>query len=87
MTLLTAKEIEVNYPQNTLIEGIQDKETGKWTSVMYRLKNDMIHKTLLSFNINENFEGFDTMEDAIEKMEEIAKNVVEHVQGLYKGDE
>lgn len=87
MTLLTALEIEANYPQDILIEGIQDKQTGKWTSVMYRLKDGNIHKTMLSFDITEEFKGFDTMEDAIEKMTELAEAAIKHVQGMYKGDE
>lgn len=87
MTLITALEIEANYPQDILIEGLQHKETGKWSSVMYRLKDNTIHKTMLSFDIGENFEGFDTMEDAVEKMEELAQTAITHVKGMYKGNE
>lgn len=87
MTLITALEIEANYPQDILIEGVQDKKTGKWVSIMHLLKGSDIHKTMLSFDISENFAGFDTMEDAIEKMEEIAQVAINYVKGAYKGNE
>ena len=74
MRLITALEIAGNYPDNILIAAAQHKETGKWTSLMYMLRDDkQIHKLMLSFDINEKFLGWDTEQEAIEKMEDVAK--------------
>lgn len=74
MTTLTAMEIASNYPNgDILIEGAQHKETGKWTSLMYMLRDGNIHKLMLSFDINEKFEGWETEKEAKDKMEELVQ--------------
>jgi len=76
MTVLTALEITTNYPDNILIEGHQDKESEKWTSLMYMTRNGDIHKLMLSFD---NF-PYDSKEEAITKMEDVVKMAIEHIE-------
>jgi hypothetical protein len=80
MNLITALEIASNYPNgNILIEAAQHKETSKWTSLMYMLRDGNIHKLMLSFDISEQFAGFDSKEEAISKMEEVAQAAIKYV--------
>ncbi len=79
MNLITALEIATNYPNgDILISAAQHKETGKWTSLMYLLRDKQIHKLMLSFDINENFAGWDTEQEAKDKMEEVAQAAINH---------
>ena len=74
MILLTALEIATNQPNgDILITAIQNKQTFKWSSFMYLMRDGKIHKLMLSYDINENFEGFDTEEIAKTKMEYLVK--------------
>ena len=74
MRLLTALEIATNQPNgDILITAMQHKETLKWASFMYLMRDGKIHKLMLSYDINENFEGFDTEEIAKTKMEDLVK--------------
>lgn len=69
MTILTAIEIATNHPNGDIsIEVVQDKETNKWSSFMYLMRDGNIHKLMLSFAINEKFKGFDTAKEAQEEM-------------------
>ena len=80
MNLITALEIASNYPNgDILITAVQHKETSKWTSLMYLLRDGYIHKLMLSFDINENFTGWDTEKEAKDKMEEVAKMAINHI--------
>lgn len=45
---------------------------------MYLLRDGHIHKTMLSFDINENFEGFNTKEEALSAMEELRDKAIEY---------
>ncbi len=79
MRLLTALEIATNQPNgDILIEAMQHKETHKWASFMYLMRDGQIHKLMLSFDINEQFEGFDTEELAKTKMEELVQVAITH---------
>lgn len=79
MTTLTALEIATNHPNgDILIEAVQHKETGKWTSLMYLLRDGNIHKLMLSFDINENFQGFETELEAKTKMDELCQVAIDH---------
>ena len=78
MNLITALEIASNYPNgDILIEATQHKD--KWTSLMYMLRDGHIHKLMLSFDISEQFAGFDSKEEAISKMEEVAQAAIKYV--------
>lgn len=79
MTLLTAYEIANNYPDNILIDAAQDKTTNKWLSAMYLIRNAQIHKTMLSFEINEGFSGFDSKEVAVAAMNEVAQAAIKYI--------
>lgn len=80
MNLITALEIATNYSNgDILITAVQHKETEKWTSLMYLLRDGEIHKLMLSFDINENFEGWDTEQEAKDKMEELAQAAITHI--------
>ena len=80
MTILTAIEIATNYPNgDILIDAAQHKSSNKWTSFMYLMRYGEMHKLMLSFDINENFPGFNTKEEAIAKMEEIAQTAIKYV--------
>jgi|AntAceMinimDraft_4_1070372.scaffolds.fasta_scaffold01637_8 hypothetical protein len=67
----------------------QDKETGKWSGVVYLYKNGHIHTTLFSSNC-----VFDTKDIAISKMKEIVEKIkkmdmnseIEKLRDLLKGD-
>lgn len=77
MRLLTALEIATNYETNDLlVSATQHKETLKWGSFLYLLRNGEIHKLMLSFDINEKFEGFDSEEEAKLKMEELVEAAI-----------
>lgn len=81
MNLITAIEIDFNYPNgDILIEAAQHKETKKWASLMYLLRDGSIHKLMFSFDINEKFPGFDTKEEAVAKMEELAQVAIKYVE-------
>ena len=75
MTLLTALEIATNQPNgDVLIVAMQHKETLKWASFMYLMRDGHIHKLMLSYDIGVNgFEGFETEEIAKTKMEDLVK--------------
>lgn len=94
MTLLTAIEISQNYPNYILIDATQHKETGKWVSSMYRLKDWVnpldenaiptkeIHKIMLSFDFSDDFQGWDTKEDAIDNMKNAAEVAIKYVKEM-----
>jgi len=87
MNLLTVLEIANNYPEYILIDAAQDKETGKFASFMYRLKewsNPLdekaktrkdIHKLMLSTN-----PVFEAKEKAISAMKEIAESAIKYIK-------
>ncbi len=79
MRLLTALEIATNQPNgDILIEAMQHKETLKWASFMYMMRDGQIHKLMLSFDIGVNgFEGFDTEEIAKQKMEDLVQIAID----------
>ena len=78
MTLITVMEIASNYPNgDILIDAVQFEDNKKWTSLMYLTRNGQIHKLMLSFDRQEEFEGWDTKEEAISKMEEIRNLAIE----------
>jgi hypothetical protein len=79
MRLLTALEIATNQPNgDILITAMQHKETLKWASFMYLMRDGNIHKLMLSYDIGENgFEGFDTEEIAKQKMEDLVQVAIE----------
>lgn len=76
LTMLTAITIASNDPKDLKIEAIQDEESKKWTSVLYLLRNEKIHSTLLSF------QGFPskTKEEAIEQMEKTVQACIDAVK-------
>ena len=76
MRLLTVLEIATNHPSNTLVEAVQDKETGKWTSVLYLMKDGEIHKELTSFK---DF-PFDDKEKATTSMNELINKCVDYAR-------
>lgn len=78
MTRLTAIEIATNYPDNLLIIGRQEKNR-KWTSLLYMTREDQIHKLMLSYDICDEFQGWDTENDAINNMKELVDAVVKTV--------
>ncbi len=79
MRLLTALEIASNQPNgDILITSEQDKKTLKWASFMYLMRDGQIHKLILSYEINQNFKGFDSKEDAIIKMENLVQYAIEY---------
>ena len=87
MNFITALEIATNYPNGDIMTvGAQHKETGKWTSLMYLMRDGEIHKLMLSFDINENFAGWDTEKEAVDKMEEMAQFAIQHIENLHKDD-
>lgn len=77
MTLLTALEVAGNYPENILIDAKKDPDSTKWTSLMYMTRNGGIHKLMLSFD---NF-PYESKDEAISKMEEVAQAAIKHVNG------
>lgn len=79
MRLLTALEIATNQPNgDILITAMQHKETLKWASFMYLMRDGHIHKLMLSYDIGVNdFEGFDTEQLAIEKMESLVQVAID----------
>lgn len=79
MRLLTALEIATNQPNgDILIEAMQHKETLKWASFMYLMRDGHIHKLMLSYDIGKNdFEGFDTEEIAKQKMEDLVQIAID----------
>ena len=83
MNLITALEITTNYPcGDILITATQHKETSKWFSQMYLMRNGRIHKLMLSYDKSENFDGWDTDKEAKDKMEEVAKMAFTHINEL-----
>lgn len=82
MNLVTAYEIASNYPNgDILISPAQHKQTGKWTSLMYMMRDGHIHRLMLSFDINDNFEGWNTEKEAIDAMEDMAQFAIKYVNG------
>ena len=79
MNFITALEIASNYPDNILISGAQHKETKKWTSLMYMMRDGRIHKLMLSFDITDKFPGWDTESEAVSKMTELAEAAVKQI--------
>jgi hypothetical protein len=79
MRVLTAIEIGTNHQNgDIMINAGQDKNTKKWTSFMYLMRDGGIHKLMLSFDITEKFEGFDTEELAIAEMERLRDSAIEY---------
>ena len=79
MNLITALEIASNHPNgDILIEAAQHKETEKYVSLMYLLRDGEIHKLMLSFDVNDEFKGWDTEKEAISKMEEVRDSVIKY---------
>jgi hypothetical protein len=80
MRLLTALEIATNQPNgDILITAGQHKETLKWASFMYLMRDGNIHKLMLSYDIGVNdFEGFDTEEIAKQKMEDLVQFAINY---------
>lgn len=74
MNLITALEISTNYPFNILIESDQHKDTKKWTSIMYLMRNGNIHKMMLSYN------GWDTEEEANNGMRQVAEDAIKYLE-------
>lgn len=66
MTTLTALEIAANYPDNIQINSAQ-QENGKFAAFCYRLRDNQIHKLLLSTQ-----PMFDTEQEANDAMTEVA---------------
>ena len=80
MRLLTAIEISTNYPNGDLkIVTAKDKETEKWTSLLYLMRDGEIHKLMLSFDINDEFKGWDTEDEAKNKMQELIDFAIDEV--------
>jgi hypothetical protein len=79
MTLLTSIEIAANYPDNILISGVE--ADGKHTAYMYLTRNGCIHKTLVSFTGY----PYNSSEEAVAKMHEVAKGVCEYHSEKIKG--
>ena len=79
MTFITALEIATNQPNgDILITAGQHKETLKWGSFMFMMRDGNIHKLMVSYDIGENgFEGFDTEGIAIQKMEDLVKIAID----------
>lgn len=79
MTFITALEIATNQPNgDILITAMQHKETLKWASFMYMMRDGHIHKLMLSYDIGvKDFEGFDTEEIAKQKMEDLVKIAID----------
>lgn len=82
MRLLTAFEIATNHPNGDIeIVTAQHKETNKWTSLLYMMRDGHVHKLMISFDINETFEGWDSEEEAKQKMQEVIDLAIEYVNG------
>jgi len=80
MNLITVLEIKSNYPNgDILITATQHKETSKWFSQMYLMRNGRIHKLMLSYDKSEKFNGWDTDKEAKDKMEEVAKMAINYI--------
>ena len=68
MTVLTALEIASNHPNGDIeIVTVQHKKTEKWTSLLYMMRNSHVHKLMASFDIKEDFKGWDSEEEAKQK--------------------
>lgn len=63
----------INNPENIWIMGVQNRQTLKWVSRMYLMKNGAVDKLLLSFEFSNSFEGWDTEDEAVSKMKEVAE--------------
>lgn len=75
MRLITALEIASNYPDNILIEATKARNSDKFGSVMYRMKDGRIHKMMCSYDDS----PFDSKELAVEAMEKVAKAAIDYV--------
>jgi hypothetical protein len=85
MTVLTMLEIATNYPDGIAIDAAQHKETLKWGSFMWMLRDGHYHKLMLSFDVGENgCVGFNSEEEAIKKMEEVRDNAIAYYNEHYK---
>lgn len=81
MTLLTVLEIVTNYPNGDIeIITAQHKETNKWVSLLYHMREGRIHKLILSFDVNETFTGWDTEEEAKQKMQEVVDSALDYYE-------
>lgn len=81
MTFLTALEIAYNHKNgNISILSSQNKETKKYTSLMYLMKDGEIHKLMLSFDINDEFKGWNTEDEAIKAMEKVRDEAINFVE-------
>lgn len=79
MNLITIIEIATNYPNgDILIETYKDKKYKKYGAHMYLMRNGNYHKTMLSFNLTDEFKGFDSSKKAKEAMNEYVEFAVNH---------
>ncbi len=76
MTLLTAFEIEANYPEEILIETPQG-DNGKFAGYMYRLKEGNVHKLMVSSEF-----VFNTAEEAKKVIVNACEFAIEYVNNL-----
>lgn len=76
MTLLSIFEIATNSPDGIAIDAAQHKETGKWGSFMWMVRNGTYHKLMVSYDINEKFGGWDSEEQAIKEMEKVRDSAI-----------
>ena len=79
MRVITAIEIATNYPDNILINASQNKGSGKWSSFMYMTRDGDIHKLMLSFDNA----PFDSEQEAIDKMREVADSGIKYYEENY----
>lgn len=74
ISLITAIEIGQNYPEGVSIESLLDSSNGKYGAVMYRLKDEAIHKVLVSMD-----GFFDTEDKAIDHFNKLGSEMVERL--------
>ena len=75
LSLITVLEIATNDHE---INTFQNKESGKWGSVLYMVRDGRIHKSWCSYD------GcpFDAEEKAIEAMNDVVKSAKDYVEGM-----
>lgn len=87
MTLLTIIEIATNYANGDVeIMTVKHKETEKWTSLLYLMRDGNIHKLMISFDINDKFLGWDTEDEAKKKMQELVDMAIETYDEKFNKD-
>jgi len=84
MNIITAYEIETNYPENILIEATEYEDTGKWVSQMYMTRDEVVHKLMLSFDRTPEWSGFDTELVALAMMEGVVAKAIALVKTLHE---